>query len=84
MEKTVRVASEVGLHARPAAVIARAVEEFDLPVYISLNGETVEATSGLMIMTLGAQCGDEVTVSSDDSRAVEVVCDLIDSPIKPL
>lgn len=84
MEKTVRVASEVGLHARPAAVIARAVEKYDSPVYISLNGESVEATSGLMIMTLGAQCGDEVTVSSEDSQAVEAVCELIESPIKPL
>ncbi|MDO5720025.1 MAG: HPr family phosphocarrier protein [Actinomycetaceae bacterium] len=84
MEKTARVASEVGLHARPAAVIARAVEQFDAPVYISLNGETVEATSGLMIMTLGAQCGDEVTVSSEDSQAVEAVCNLIESSIQPL
>lgn len=83
-QKTVQVASEVGLHARPAAVIARKATEFDSPVYITLRGETVEASSGLMIMTLGAQRGDEVTVSSDDSEAVEAVCALVESVIKPL
>ncbi|MDO5729962.1 MAG: HPr family phosphocarrier protein [Actinomycetaceae bacterium] len=82
-EKTVQVASEVGLHARPAAVIARKAAEFDSPVYITLRDETVEATSGLMIMTLGAQMGDEVVVSSEDPQAVEAVCTLVESAIKP-
>lgn len=82
--QTARVGSEVGLHARPAAVIARAAQEFDEPVYITVGDETVEATSGLMIMTLGAQCGDEVTISSENEDAVKRVADYVTRVIAPL
>ncbi|MDT3766990.1 HPr family phosphocarrier protein [Gleimia hominis] len=81
VKRSATVASEVGLHARPAAIIAREAKRATSPVYISLGEETVEAQSGLMIMTLGAQYGDEVTVTSDDEKAVEAVCELIASPM---
>ncbi|MDO5049229.1 MAG: HPr family phosphocarrier protein [Actinomycetaceae bacterium] len=83
-KQTARVASEVGLHARPAAVIARKAQEFDAPVYITMGDETVQATSGLMIMTLGAQRGDEVEISSESQEAVDAIVDLVEQVIKPL
>ncbi|MDO5721413.1 MAG: HPr family phosphocarrier protein [Actinomycetaceae bacterium] len=79
-----RVASEIGLHARPAATVARAAQGFSDPVYLSLRGETVEAKSGLMIMTLGAACGDVVTVESTSEDAVRRVVELIETTISPL
>lgn len=84
IKRTARVHSEVGLHARPAAVIARKAQEYECPVYITLGDETVEATSGLMIMTLGAQEGDEVTISSENEDAVNAVVELVETAIKPL
>lgn len=78
------VASEIGLHARPAAIIARAAQQAQAPVYLQFGSETVEATSGLMIMTLGAECGDEVTVESSDQAAVERVAELIQTQMRPL
>lgn len=82
--QTARVGSEVGLHARPAALIARKAQEFEAAVFVTLGDEAVEATSGLMIMTLGAQYGDEVVISSEDEEAVKQVSKLVEQAITPL
>lgn len=82
--RSVVVASEIGLHARPAAIIARAAQQAQAPVYLRLGNETVEATSGLMIMTLGAEHGAEVTVESTDLNAVEQIAKLIQTQMRPL
>jgi phosphocarrier protein HPr len=71
--KSVVVGSAVGLHARPAAIIAEAAEALDAAV--TING--VDASSSLMIMTLGAGNGDQVTVESDDEAALSTVADLV-------
>ncbi len=80
--KTVTVGSAVGLHARPAAVIAAAAGEVDADVQIALaGGDPVDASSSLMIMTLGAKQGDEVTVTSDDEAAVEKITGLVEQDL---
>ena len=69
--KTVIVGSAIGLHARPAAIIAEAVVNAGVPVTLSMDGgEPVDAGSALMIMTLGAGNGAQVTVASDDEEAL--------------
>lgn len=75
---TVAVGSSIGLHARPAAVIADAVSSGGVPVTLSVaGGEPVDAGSALMIMTLGATQGVEVTVTSDDTEAMAIVAKLV-------
>jgi phosphocarrier protein HPr len=72
--QTVTVGSRVGLHARPAALIAEAVGKAGVPVSLATpGGNPVDAGSPLMIMTLGAQKGAEVTVTSDDAAVVEQI-----------
>ena len=76
--KTVIVGSAIGLHARPAAIIAEAVVEAGVPVTLSMDGgEPVDAGSALMIMTLGAGNGAQVTVSSDDETAMNTIAELV-------
>jgi phosphocarrier protein len=80
--KTVVVGSAVGLHARPAAVIAEAVLNAGIPVTLSVGGgEPVDAGSALMIMTLDAVHGAEVTVSSDDEGTLRTVAALIEQDL---
>jgi phosphocarrier protein HPr len=75
---TVIVGSAVGLHARPAAIIADAVNKTGAEVTLEVEGdEPVDAGSALMIMTLGAEKGTEVTVTSDDPEALQIVADLV-------
>ena len=75
---TVVVGSSIGLHARPAAIIAEAVAETGAEVTLSVDGEEpVDAGSALMIMTLGAGAGTEVVVSSDDPAALAAIAELV-------
>ncbi len=76
--QSVVVGSAVGLHARPAAIIAEKAEELGVEVFLAIPGdEPVEADSALMIMTLGAGCGDTVEVSGDDAAAVAAIAALV-------
>lgn len=77
ISRTVAIASAVGLHARPASVLAEAVDETGVDVTISFNGEKADAASLLEIMTLGAKHGDVVTLSTDDDNAAEVLDSLV-------
>lgn len=81
--KTVKVGSTVGLHARPATVIAEAAGEYDDDIILTLVGgdedDETDAASSLMIMAMGAEHGDEVTVTSDNDEAVEKIAALIES-----
>ncbi len=75
---TVAVGSSIGLHARPAALIAQAASELGVPVTLSTNGdEPVDAGSALMIMTLGAGHGDQVTIESEDEAALARITELV-------
>jgi phosphocarrier protein len=74
MERSVVVAIREGLHARPAALFAKAAGEQPVPVRIAKKGgDAVDAASILGLMTLGAGAGDEVVLSTpgegDDERA---------------
>ncbi|AOZ72095.1 serine kinase [Boudabousia tangfeifanii] len=79
--KTVTVGSKVGLHARPAALVADAAGEYDDDIVLTLGDEEVDADSAMMIMTLGASYGDEVTVTSDNEEAVEKIAEMIASDL---
>jgi phosphocarrier protein HPr len=80
--KTVIVGSAIGLHARPAAIIAEAVVNAGVPVTLSVDGgEPVDAGSALMIMTLGAANGAEVTVESDDADVLATVAGLVEQDL---
>jgi phosphocarrier protein HPr len=80
--KTVKVGSSVGLHARPATLIAQAATESAVPVTLNVPGGTpVDAGSALMIMTLGAKFGDEVEVSSDDDATLDKIADMVEQDL---
>jgi phosphocarrier protein HPr len=80
--KSVVVGSSVGLHARPAAIISDAAGELDSDVTLAVPGEEpVDAASSLLIMTLGASCGDTVEVSGDDQAAVDKIAALVEQDL---
>lgn len=68
--REVTVASTVGLHARPAAIFVRAATATGLPITIAKTGRApVDARSLLMVMSMGANFGDTVTLSADGEGA---------------
>ncbi|MFZ2511945.1 MAG: HPr family phosphocarrier protein [Gordonia sp. (in: high G+C Gram-positive bacteria)] len=76
---TVTVGSAVGLHARPATIIAKAAMALDSDVTLAVDGGEgpVDAGSSLMIMTLGAEKGATVIVEGSDQAAVDQIAALV-------
>ncbi|MBQ8170661.1 MAG: HPr family phosphocarrier protein [Oscillospiraceae bacterium] len=57
------IKDELGIHARPAGMLAKAAKALDSEIIISLNGKTAAATKLMAVMGLGVKCGDTVTVN---------------------
>jgi phosphocarrier protein len=78
-QRTVTIASSVGLHARPAALFVEQASESGLDVEIARPGEeAVDATSILGVMALGAKHGEEVVLSAEGENADAVLDGLVD------
>lgn len=67
------IRNPLGLHARPAAVVARAAAAFGGPV--TLQG--VDATSVLQLMALGTAAGTEVEVAAQGADAQDAVATVV-------
>ncbi|TDC52411.1 HPr family phosphocarrier protein [Jiangella ureilytica] len=77
-ERTAVVASKAGLHARPAAVFVKAAGEQPTKVSIRKpDGEPVDASSILSIMTLGVEQGDQVILSAEGDKADQALDSLV-------
>jgi phosphocarrier protein HPr len=77
-QRSVTIASRVGLHARPAAIFVQTVSGVGIPVRISRPGdEPVDAASILGVMALGAKFGDEVVLAADGTDAEQVLDELV-------
>ncbi|WP_166871962.1 MULTISPECIES: HPr family phosphocarrier protein [unclassified Salinibacterium] len=69
-ERTVTVASSVGLHARPASLFSQAAAKAGVPVTLtSAAGRSVNAASILGVLSLGVGHGEEVTISAEGDGA---------------
>ncbi|MBC7633356.1 HPr family phosphocarrier protein [Aeromicrobium sp.] len=80
--RTVTVGSAVGLHARPAALIAQAASSAASAVTLATSGRNpIDAGSALLIMTLGAKMGDTVVVESDDEVLVDQIARLVEQDL---
>jgi phosphocarrier protein HPr len=80
--KSVVVGSAVGLHARPAAIISEAAGELGSEVQLGVpGGDPVDASSALLIMTLGAGKGDTVEVSGDNEADVNAIAALVEQDL---
>jgi PTS hybrid protein len=72
--------NKIGLHARPAALLARTVAELDAKVTVRFGEKQADAASVLGLMGLGARGGDRVEVSAagpDSAEALRRVHDLV-------
>lgn len=59
------VKDELGIHARPAGLLAKEAKKFSSACTISKNGQTKKLTQLMMIMALGVKKGETVTITAD-------------------
>ena len=69
--RRLRIALPHGLHARPAALIAHRVRDFDAAVFALAQGRRASARSAVSLMSLGLRCDDPVVLEAAgaDARA---------------
>jgi phosphocarrier protein len=73
-EIRVTVGSRIGLHARPAALVAEAAASCPMPVRIGRTAaEGVDAASVLALMSLGVKAGEEVVIVAEGDGAQSAV-----------
>lgn len=73
----VRVANELGLHARPAAKLAKEAQRFESAIYLEADGQEVDAKSILDILTLAAPQGGRMTIRAEGDDAAEALANII-------
>ena len=70
LEVKVKILNRLGLHARPAALIARVASRFAADISLTPEGgSAVDAKSILSLLMLGAPCGSELTLAVNSSDA---------------
>ena len=65
------ITDPVGLHARPAGVLAKEAKKYTSIISITKGEKTVDARKLMAIMSMGVKQGDTVTVTieGDDEEA---------------
>ena len=84
IRKTLRIESELGLHARAAAKLVKLASQFESDIKLSRVGshQQVDAKSILGILLLAAAQGTEIQVMThgkDETGAMEAVVKLVNS-----
>ena len=69
--------NELGLHARPAAMIANLAIKAQSDVWLCKNGEQVDASSIIDILSLGCQKGADVTLKAENPEDMKILNEII-------
>lgn len=73
MQKTFKVTSEDGIHARPATALVNAANKFKSEVFAEAGGRKVTMKSILGVLSFGLEAGDQITFYADGEDAAEVM-----------
>lgn len=76
IQGTITITSPLGIHARPAALIASSVLKSESEVTIRFNGKEIDPGNYIKLMTLGAKCGDEIEVIVEGSDENEIFAEI--------
>ncbi len=72
-EKSVTIQNELGLHARPAALLVKTSNQFKSEIFITKDGETVNGKSIMGIMMLAASKGTSLLIRAEGDQCQEAV-----------
>lgn len=70
------IQDELGIHARPAGVLAKTAKQFESTVKVAKNGKAADVRRMMSVMGLGVKCGETVTVTvegADEEAAFAAV-----------
>lgn len=70
------IKDEIGIHARPAGMLAKEAKKYESKVVICKDDKKAEATKLMAVMGLAVKCGNTVEVEvegADEDAAFEAV-----------
>lgn len=73
LSKEVTVVNELGLHARPAAMIAKLAMQAESSVWLIKNDEEVDASSIIDILSLSGTRNSLITLRIENPSDIEVL-----------
>lgn len=73
LERRICIINELGLHARPAALIAKLAQHAKDNIWLVRNEEKVDATSIIDMLSLACTKGTELTLKVDDRKDVPIL-----------
>lgn len=77
MARDVVIRHEMGIHARPAALMVKAASRYDAEVYVEKGGNRVSGKSIMGLLTLEAYKGDTLRVIAVGEDAADAVNELV-------
>lgn len=60
---TYTIKDELGIHARPAGMLAKTAKALDSEITIECGEKSAAATKLMALMGMGIKCGDTITVT---------------------
>ena len=73
---TYTIKDKLGIHARPAGMLAKVAKEYESKIYIEKNEKKADATKLIALMGMGIKQGDLITVTAyglDEYEASEAI-----------
>jgi len=77
----VTIKNQLGLHARPAALLVRTAEKFKSNIFIVKGDLEVNGKSIMGVMMLAAEMGSQITIRAegeDEKEAVEAIASVVE------
>jgi len=81
LSRHVTIVNRRGLHARASARFVKCAEGFDAAVHVIKDGQSVEGTSIMGLMTLAAAPGSTIELTADGpdaQAAMDALTDLVE------
>lgn len=82
IEQDLKIINRLGIHARPAALIAQTAAQFSCEIKLKKDNVTIDAKSIMGVMMLAAECGSTIRVitnGSDEQQAADALKHLFEN-----
>lgn len=76
------IKDELGIHARPAGLLAKTAKTLDSTVIVAKGEKSAAATKLMALMSMGIKCGDTVSVTidgGDEEKSEQVMKEFFES-----
>jgi len=78
LSKVAVIKNELGLHARPAAMIAKLASNAKSDIYILKNGQEADASSIIDILALACPKGSKIKIRIDNIQDMKILYQIFD------